>query len=72
MDGRLARKQRVDTTLLATERIWWRCYLRQRRPSVAGRAELVGDGVQRLVQGKAGLTFDGRGGLRLIDVAGPV
>ena len=30
----------------------------------------VGDGVQRLVQGRAGLTFDGRGGLRLIDVAG--
>jgi len=33
------------------------------------RAELVGDDIQRLVQGKAGLTFDGRGGLRLIDVA---
>jgi len=31
----------------------------------------VGDGIQRLVQGKAGLTFDGRGGLRLIDVATP-
>jgi len=34
------------------------------------RAELVGDDVQRLVQGRAGLTFDGRGGLRLIDVSG--
>ena len=68
----LARKQRVDTTLLAT-RADLVALLRgdsDARLLQGWRAELVGDGVQRLVQGKAGLTFDGRGGLRLIDVAG--
>ena len=67
----LARKQRVDTTLLAT-RADLVSLLRgdaDARLLQGWRAELVGDGIQRLVQGKAGLTFDGRGGLRLIDVA---
>jgi ribonuclease D len=67
----LARKQRVDTALLAT-RSDLVALLRGdtgARLLQGWRAELVGDGVQRLVQGKAGLTFDGRGGLRLIDVA---
>jgi len=32
------------------------------------RAELLGDNVRRLVEGRAGLTFDGKGGLRLFDV----
>jgi ribonuclease D len=66
----LARKQRVDTTLLAT-RADLVALLRgdsDARLLQGWRAELVGDGVQRLVQGKAGLTFDARGGLRLIDV----
>ncbi len=70
----LARKQRVDTTLLAT-RADLVSLLRgdsDARLLQGWRAELVGDGIQRLVQGKAGLTFDGRGGLRLIDVAGAV
>jgi ribonuclease D len=68
----LARRQRVDTTLLAT-RADLVALLRgdsDARLLRGWRAELVGDGVQRLVQGKAGLTFDGRGGLRLIDVVG--
>ncbi|MEY2416653.1 MAG: ribonuclease [Ilumatobacteraceae bacterium] len=66
----LARRQRVDTSLLAT-----RADLVALLRGDAGarllqgwRASLVGDGIQRLVQGKAGLTFDGRGGLKLIDV----
>ena len=70
----LARKQRVDTALLAT-RVDLVALLRGDRDArllQGWRAELVGDGVQRLVQGRAGLTFDGRGGLRLIDVAGAV
>ena len=70
----LARKQRVDTSLLAT-RADLVALLRgddDARLLHGWRAQLVGDGVQRLVQGKAGLTFDGRGGLRLIDVAGAV
>jgi ribonuclease D len=67
----LARKQRVDTSLLAT-RADLVALLRgdsDARLLSGWRAELVGDDIQRLVQGKAGLTFDGRGGLRLIDVA---
>jgi ribonuclease D len=70
----LARKQRVDTSLLAT-RADLVALLRgddNARLLQGWRAELVGDGIQRLVQGKAGLTFDGRGGLRLIDVSGAV
>jgi len=68
----LARKQRVDTALLAT-RADLVALLRgdgDARLLHGWRAELVGDGIQRLVQGRAGLTFDGRGGLRLIDVSG--
>jgi ribonuclease D len=67
----LARKQRVDTSLLAT-RADLVALLRgddDARLLQGWRAELVGDDIQRLVQGKAGLTFDGRGGLRLIEVA---
>jgi ribonuclease D len=69
----LARKQRVDTALLAT-RSDLVALLRgdaDARLSTGWRSELVGDGIQRLVAGKAGLTFDGHGGLRLIDVAVP-
>jgi ribonuclease D len=67
----LARKQRVDTSLLAT-RADLVALLRgdaDARLLQGWRAELVGDDIQRLVQGTAGLTFDGRGGLKLIDVA---
>ncbi len=35
------------------------------------RAELVGEPVRRLVEGKAALAFDGAGGLRLIEAATP-
>jgi ribonuclease D len=66
----LARKQRVDTALLAT-RADLVALLRGDRDArllQGWRAELVGDGVQRLIEGRAGLTFDGRGGLKLIDV----
>jgi ribonuclease D len=67
----LARKQRVDTSLLAT-RADLVALLRgdaDARLLQGWRAELVGDDIQRLVQGRAGLTFDGRGGLKLIDVS---
>jgi ribonuclease D len=69
----LARKQRVDTSLLAT-RADLVSLLRgdaDARLLSGWRSQLVGDDIQRLVLGKAGLTFDGRGGLRLIDVAEP-
>ncbi|MEZ5216786.1 MAG: ribonuclease D [Ilumatobacteraceae bacterium] len=64
----LARRERVDTTLLAT-RADLVAFLRgddDARLAHGWRAELVGDDVGRLVDGRAGLAFDRDGGLRLI------
>ena len=66
----VARTQRIDTALLAT-RADLVALLRgdaDARLAHGWRAEMLGDGIKRLVEGRAGLTFDGRGGLRLIDV----
>jgi ribonuclease D len=66
----LARQERIDTALLAT-RADLTALLRgdpDARLAHGWRAELVGDGVSRLVAGRAGLTFDGEGGLRLFDL----
>lgn len=66
----VARTQRVDTALLAT-RADIVALLRgdsDARLLQGWRAEFVGGGIRRLVEGSAGLTFDGKGGLRLIDV----
>ena len=69
--SQLARQQRIDTTLLAT-----RADLVSLLRGDAGarlahgwRAEVLGDDVKRLVAGEAALSFDGRGSLRLIDLA---
>lgn len=67
----VARTERVDASLLGT-RADIVSLLRgdaDARLAHGWRAELIGDGIRRLVEGRAGLTFDGRGGLRLIDVA---
>ncbi|MEI7617477.1 MAG: HRDC domain-containing protein [Actinomycetota bacterium] len=66
----LARHEKIDTALLGT-RGDIVALLRKdpdARLSIGWRAELLGDQVQRLVDGAAALTFDGKGGLRLIDV----
>lgn len=66
----VARAQRIDTALLAT-RADLIALLRgdeNARLAHGWRAELIGDGIRRLVEGRAGITFDGRGGLTLIDV----
>lgn len=66
----LARQERIDTALLAT-RADLTALLRgdaEARLRFGWRAELVGEGISRLVEGRAGLTFDGHGGLRLFDV----
>ncbi len=66
----LARQERIDTALLAT-RADLTALLRgdaDARLRTGWRADLVGEGIARLVEGKAGLTFDGQGGLRLFDV----
>lgn len=66
----VARKQRVDTALLATRNDLV-SFLRgdeDSRLAHGWRNEFLGDGIRRLVEGRAALTFDGRGGLHLIDV----
>ncbi len=67
----VARQERIDTALLAT-RHDLTAFLRgdvDARLAGGWRHDLLGDGIRRLVAGGAALTFDGRGGLRLIDVA---
>jgi ribonuclease D len=69
--SQLARDESVDTAMLAT-RSDLVAFLRgdeDARLSTGWRAELLGDGIRRLVAGQAGLTFDGQGRLRLISVA---
>ena len=66
----VARSERIDSALLAT-RADVVALLRNEasnRLAAGWRADLLGDGIRRLVEGRAGLTFDGRGGLRLVDV----
>lgn len=65
----VARQERIDTALLAT-RSDLVAFLRgdsDARLADGWRHGLLGDGIRRLVAGRAALTFDGRGGLRLVD-----
>jgi ribonuclease D len=65
----VARQQRIDTALLATRNDLV-SFLRgdaDSRLAHGWRNEFLGDGIRRLVEGRAALTFDGRGGLKLID-----
>lgn len=66
----VARQERIDTALLATRHDLV-AFLRGdagARLATGWRHDLLGDGIRRLVAGGAGLTFDGRGGLRLVDL----
>lgn len=68
----VARQERIDTALLAT-RADLVAFLRgdtDARLAIGWRHGLLGDGIRRLVAGRAALTFDGRGGLRLIETEG--
>lgn len=68
--SQVARDARIDTALLAT-RADLVAIIRgdpNARLARGWRAQLVGDGITRLMEGRAGLTFDGQGSLRLIDV----
>ncbi len=68
--SQLARDERIDTTLLATRAHLVELLAEEpdARLATGWRAELVGDGIRRLVEGRAALAFDGKGGLRLIDI----
>ena len=68
----VARQRRIDTALLATRNDLV-AFLRgdaDARLATGWRGEFLGEGIRRLVAGQAALTFDGRGGLSLIDVPG--
>lgn len=68
--SQVARDARIDTALLAT-RADLVAILRGEpgaRLAKGWRAELLGDGIHRLLDGRSALTFDGKGSLRLIDV----
>ena len=68
--GELARRERIDGALLAT-RADLVAFVRGDRGARlrhGWRAELIGDGVNRLLTGHAGLAVDGRGGLKLIEL----
>lgn len=67
--SQVAKDSRIDTSMLATRNdlVALLSGDETARLRHGWRAELIGDGIARLVAGSAGLTFDGRGGLRLID-----
>jgi ribonuclease D len=64
----VARIEQVDTALLATRHDIV-AYLRQdvdARLATGWRLDLIGEQLDDLLQGKAGLSFDGKGGLKMI------
>ncbi len=66
----LSRQRRIDTTLVAT-RSDLVAFLRDdsdARLAQGWRAEFVGEDLRNLVEGRAALSFDGKGGLRLTAV----
>lgn len=65
----LARQHHIDVALLGT-RSDITALLREQsdaRLAQGWRAHIVGDDIKRIVSGHAGLSFDARGGLRLLD-----
>ena len=66
----LARQEKIDTALLGTRGDIIALLRNDPDARLANgwRAELLGDNVRRLVEGRAGLTFDGRGGLKLFTI----
>ncbi|MCU1392167.1 MAG: rnd [Ilumatobacteraceae bacterium] len=66
----LARQEKIDTALLGTRGDIISLLRKDPDARLANgwRAELLGDNITRLVDGRAGLTFDGRGGLKLFPV----
>lgn len=68
--SQLARDERIDTALLGTRGDILDLLAGNdgARLAEGWRAELVGDGVKRLVDGHAAIAFDGKGSLRLVDL----
>jgi ribonuclease D len=70
--SQVARAERIDTAILATraDLVELLAGAPDARLSKGWRAEVLGDGISRLVDGRAALTFDRAGGLRLVDLPG--
>jgi ribonuclease D len=66
--GELAREHQVDATLLGTRQDIMDLLRKSKtsRLSTGWRAEIVGKDIERILSGEAGLSFDGRGRLRLL------
>ena len=69
--GQLGRQLHIDTTLLATRSDLEALLGATRTLGLAHgwRAEVLGQDIRRLVEGRAAIAFDGRGGLVLEDRA---
>ena len=68
--SQLAKSERIDTSMLATraDLVAFLSNDPTARLAHGWRAEILGEGIDRLVHGKAALTFDRGTGLRLVDV----
>jgi ribonuclease D len=68
--SQVARTQRIDASILATRSDLVAFLARDpdARLSRGWRTELLGEGLERLVEGRAALTFERGDGLRLVDV----
>lgn len=68
--SQVARAEKIDTAILATRADLVELLAGDpaARLSHGWRSEVLGDGIARLVDGRAALTFDREGGLRLVDV----
>jgi ribonuclease D len=68
--SQLARDEKIDTVLLATRSdiVELLAGSTGARLAEGWRAEMVGEGIRRLVSGQAALAFDGKGGLKLLDL----
>jgi ribonuclease D len=68
--SQVARTERIDASILATRSDLVAFLVRDpdARLNHGWRAELLGEGLERLVEGRAALTFERGDGLRLVDV----
>jgi ribonuclease D len=68
--SQVARDERIDTSILATrsDLVAFLSGDPAARLANGWRAELLGEGIRALVAGRAALTFEGEGGLRLVEL----
>ncbi len=70
--SQVAKSEKIDTATLATraDLVAFLADDPSARLATGWRKEILGEGIERLVTGRAALTFDRGVGLRLVDVAG--